>query len=110
MTFPLTPNGKIDRRALPDVLVSAGATTGVPPSTPTERVVAEIWMRLLRVDRVAVTDRFFELGGHSLLAMQAANEIAVRTGRAIDPRLLFFRTLGQLAEACDGAVTESALG
>ena len=58
-------------------------------------------MRLLSVDRLAVTDSFFELGGHSLLAMQAANEITAVTGRVIDPRLLFFRTLGQLAEACD---------
>jgi acyl-coenzyme A synthetase/AMP-(fatty) acid ligase len=100
--FPLTPNGKVDRRALPDVFVNAAASgSGASPSTPTERIVADVWMRLLNVDRLVVTDRFFELGGHSLLAMQAASEIAARTSRAIDPRLLFFRTLGQLAEACD---------
>ena len=102
--FPLLPNGKVDRGALPEPF-GAGTLTdnnGTPPSTPTEQVIADIWMRLLSVDRLTVTDSFFELGGHSLLAMRAANEIAERTGRVIDPRLLFFRTLGQLAEACDG--------
>ena len=110
-TFPLTPNGKIDRRALPDAFVNAytRGDEGAPPTTPTERIIADIWMRLLSVDRLAVTDRFFELGGHSLLAMRAANEIAARTGRVIDPRLLFFRTLGQLAEACDGLPVTSGL-
>ena len=100
--FPLTPNGKIDRRALPDAFATPGPRNeGALPSTPTEEAIAEIWKRLLSVDRVSVTDGFFDLGGHSLLAMRAANEITIKTGRVIDPRLLFFRTLGQLAEACD---------
>jgi amino acid adenylation domain-containing protein len=104
-TIPLTPNGKVDRRALPDAFATTrpAPTVGAPPTTPTERLIAEIWRRLLRVEQVSVTDSFFELGGHSLLAMRAAGEISSRIGRAIDPRLLFFRTLGQLAEACDAS-------
>ncbi len=106
-TFPLTPNGKVDRRALPDAFASESSphAESRPPSTPTERAIAEIWMRLLNVKRVTVADTFFDLGGHSLLAMRAAHELAMHAGRPIDPRLLFFRTLGQLAEACDGPLS-----
>jgi hypothetical protein len=103
--WPLTPNGKVDRGALPDPFAGARrapADEG-PPATPTERLIADVWTRLLGVPRVGVADRFFDLGGHSLLAMRAAGEISARTGRAIEPRLLFMRTLGQLAEACDAA-------
>ncbi|MEP7049207.1 MAG: amino acid adenylation domain-containing protein [Pseudomonadota bacterium] len=102
--FPLTPNGKVDRRALPDAFASESSphADSRPPSTPTERAIADIWMRLLNVKRVTLADTFFDLGGHSLLAMRAAHELATHAGRPIDPRLLFFRTLGQLAEVCDG--------
>ena len=70
--LPQTPNGKIDRRALP---ASLGApmdegTRFVAPRTPVEEVLAEIWAELLGVDRVGAEDNFFELGGHSLLATQ----------------------------------------
>lgn len=69
--FPLTQNGKLDRRALP-------APQGRPeemgeyvaPRTGTERYLAEIWAQVLQVDQVGVRDNFFEIGGHSLLAMQ----------------------------------------
>jgi glyine---[glycyl-carrier protein] ligase len=109
--IPLTPNGKIDRRALPDAFqrVESDTEDGLPPSTATERIIADTWMRLLNVDRLVVSDRFFEIGGHSLLAMRAANEITARTGRTIEPRLLFFLTLGQVAEVCDGQPAPGAM-
>ena len=108
--FPQTPNAKIDRRALPEPFGSAPLAPReyVAPVTPTEQLIAEIWISLLGVRRAGVTDSFFELGGHSLLAMRAASEISLRTGRTIEPRLLFFRTLGQLAEACDTPVSVPA--
>ena len=101
--FPLTPSGKINRAALPEPFGEAAATvtTYKAPGTPTERVIAEVWAALLGVPKIGVHDAFFELGGHSLLAMSAAREISSRLGRTVEPRLLFFRTLGQLAEACD---------
>ncbi len=101
--FPLTPNAKVDQKALPDPFGGAQLASReyVPPVTATERVIADIWKRLLGVPQAGLTDRFFDLGGHSLLAMRAAGEISTRTGHAIEPRLLFFQTLGQLAEACD---------
>lgn len=104
-SFPLTPNAKIDKRALPDPFAGAKHAPHeyIPPVTDSERMIAEIWTRLLNVPAAGVTDSFFELGGHSLLAMRAATEISERSGRVIEPRLLFFRTLGQLAEACDAS-------
>lgn len=109
--FPLTPNAKVDRRALPDPFSAAPLAPReyVPPTTPTERLIAEIWIRLLGVTQAGVTDSFFELGGHSLMAMRAASEISAHTGRVIEPRLLFFRTLGQLAETCDAPATAEAV-
>jgi hypothetical protein len=69
--MPLTPNGKLDRRALP-------APEGRPehagdytaPRTDLERALSEIWAQVLSVDRVGIHDNFFELGGHSLLGMK----------------------------------------
>jgi hypothetical protein len=103
--IPLTPNGKIDRNALPDPLRSTGRaeTRFLPPTTSTEMVVAEIWRELLGVERVSTNDNFFELGGHSLLAMRAVHQIEQQTGWRPDARLLFFRTLGQIASGRPGS-------
>jgi amino acid adenylation domain-containing protein len=69
--FPLTPSGKVDRRALPapDRSRPELATPYVEPRSAVERAVAAVWCEVLRVDRVGVDDNFFELGGNSLLAM-----------------------------------------
>jgi amino acid adenylation domain-containing protein len=67
-TFPLTPSGKLDRRALPAPDLSAYSTREYePPQGQREEVLAGIWQGLLRVPRVGRHDNFFELGGHSLL-------------------------------------------
>lgn len=110
-SFPMTPNAKIDKRALPDPFlnVSAASHEYVSPTTPTERLIAAVWTRLLGVERIGTTDAFFELGGHSLLAMRAALEISEATGVRLEPRLLFFRTLGQLAVACDTQLSAGSL-
>ncbi len=99
-SFPLTPNGKVDRKQLPDPGQSTPDTTSFePPTLPNQRIIAEVWAELLAVERIGLTDNFFELGGHSLLAMEAVALVEERTGHRLDPRSLFFRTLGQLAEA-----------
>jgi acyl carrier protein len=71
-TFPLLPNGKVDRHALPaPELARADLASGyVAPGAPVEEMLAGIWAEVLHVERVGVGDNFFELGGHSLLAMQ----------------------------------------
>jgi hypothetical protein len=75
--FPLTPNGKVDRKALPApqaAAIDAGAQY-VGPRTEAERAVAAIWQAVLGVEKVGVLDNFFDLGGHSLLVIQVHNQI-----------------------------------
>ena len=97
--LPLSPNGKIDRRALPDPFAEAHVAVKEfePPTTPTEVEVARIWQSLLGLQRVGRSDNFFELGGHSLLSMRAVAEMQRATGRRLDPRAMFFQTLEQVA-------------
>jgi hypothetical protein len=68
--LPLSPNGKVDRRALPppERTADESETPYVSPRTAVEEVLADIWRKVLHLDRVGVNDNFFELGGHSLLA------------------------------------------
>jgi len=68
--LPLTPNGKVDHRALPepDRARPDLQSDYTPPRSPTEERLADIWARVLEVERVGAHDNFFELGGHSLLA------------------------------------------
>ncbi|HEV7652751.1 MAG TPA: amino acid adenylation domain-containing protein [Actinophytocola sp.] len=74
--LPLTRNGKVDHRALPEPLPDQVDRSGrVAPRTEVERVVARIWAELLRVPEVGVTDDFFALGGHSLVAAQVVARI-----------------------------------
>jgi amino acid adenylation domain-containing protein len=74
--LPLTRNGKLDRSALP-VSQERPDEVGeyVAPRTELERLLAEIWVQILRVNQVGVHDNFFELGGHSLLATRAITRI-----------------------------------
>jgi amino acid adenylation domain-containing protein len=103
--FPLTPNGKVDRRALPAPDADAFATRAYEaPATATERAVAEIWADVLRVDRVGRSDGFFALGGHSLLAVQVVSR--VRRALAVEVALgeLFVRpVLADFARHLDTA-------
>jgi aryl carrier-like protein len=65
---PRTPNGKVDRRALPvpDNRWGQSEAAYVPPRTEVQRLIAGIWQEVLQVDRVGLHDNFFDLGGHSL--------------------------------------------
>jgi nonribosomal peptide synthetase DhbF len=73
--FPVTVNGKVDRRRLPDPGVADLERAYEAPVGPVEESLAELWQRLLGVARVGRDDNFFALGGHSLLAMQMVNEL-----------------------------------
>ncbi len=76
--LPLTPSGKIDRRALPAPSVSRDVICNVKtvsPRTATEEVLAGIWSNVLGLEQVGIYDNFFVLGGHSLLAMQVISRL-----------------------------------
>jgi amino acid adenylation domain-containing protein len=74
--LPLTPSGKVDRAALPAPEGEAYAARAYEaPVGEAERVLAEIWAEVLRVERVGRRDHFFELGGHSLLAVQVVSRV-----------------------------------
>lgn len=98
-TLPRTPNGKLDRRALPAPFRDGAASraVSVPPRPGMERALADIWADVLRVDEIGAEDNFFELGGHSIVTLQVARRVKAELGLALDPRLLFFKSLRQIA-------------
>jgi amino acid adenylation domain-containing protein len=73
--LPLTSNGKIDRRALPQPEAPATGTAFVAPRTASEEKLAAIWAAILDLEKVGIQDNFFDLGGHSLLATQLVSRI-----------------------------------
>ncbi|HLX06337.1 MAG TPA: amino acid adenylation domain-containing protein, partial [Thermoanaerobaculia bacterium] len=89
--LPLTANGKLDRRALPEpAAAGAGDEAGyVAPATAAELAVAEIWQDVLGVERVGVHDKFFHLGGHSLLLVRVQGRLAERFGKPLSILDLF---------------------
>ncbi|WP_051861035.1 non-ribosomal peptide synthetase [Streptomyces griseus] len=89
--IPLTRNGKLDRRALPDPGAGpdARARVHVPPETDTEKALAEIWQELLRLPQVGLDDDFFHIGGHSLMVVQLVSRIRERLGREVPIAGLF---------------------
>ena len=96
-TFPLTPNGKIDRRALPvPDLQSKGEY--IAPRNPIEEKMAQIWAEVLKLKRVSIEDNFFELGGHSLLATQVISRLQETFEIVVPLRYLFESpTIAQLS-------------
>jgi amino acid adenylation domain-containing protein len=82
--LPLTPSGKVDRRALPapDQNGLQLANVCQPPRTPIEETLVAIWGKVLKLDKVGIYDNFFDLGGHSLLATQIMSRI--RSAFSID--------------------------
>ncbi|WP_167488528.1 non-ribosomal peptide synthetase [Nocardia terpenica] len=103
--FPLTPNRKIDRAALPAPIVSARTDGPVPVLSTTEELVAEVWQDVLGVDRVLPDDNFFDLGGHSLLATRVVARLRRLFGWEVALRTLFeSQTVRQLAGHIDDMV------
>ncbi|NBF11443.1 amino acid adenylation domain-containing protein [Pseudomonas sp. Fl4BN1] len=87
--MPLSPNGKLDRRALPKPDASQLQAQWVAPVSAIEQQVAAIWADILGVERIGLTDHFFELGGHSLLAMQVVSRLRQGLELEVPLRVLF---------------------
>lgn len=109
--MPLTPNGKVDRKALPALDVSRPELDGAyeAPRTPVEEVLAEMWAGLLEMERVGIHDSFFELGGHSLLAVQSMALLQDLFGIDEPLIILFFEnpTIAGLATALTESLPDS---
>ncbi|MFL6285361.1 MAG: amino acid adenylation domain-containing protein, partial [Pyrinomonadaceae bacterium] len=89
-SLPLTRNGKVDYRALPDPAEAEGeGGEEARPATPVEELLCGVWAGLLKVGRVRPTDNFFELGGHSLLATQLVSRVREACGVELPLRALF---------------------
>ncbi|HEX6288077.1 MAG TPA: non-ribosomal peptide synthase/polyketide synthase, partial [Herpetosiphonaceae bacterium] len=111
-TFPLTPNGKVDRAALPaPELDDQGAASFVAPQSPLEELVAGVWAEVLGRGRVGQHDNFFDLGGHSLLATQVMARLRRSCGVDLPVRQLFDTpTVAALAAALAAAPQHLAGG
>jgi amino acid adenylation domain-containing protein len=102
--FPLTPSGKVDRRALPEP-AGGGAREGaepMPPRTPTEEVLVGLWEELLGVEGIGIRDDFFRLGGQSLLGARILSRARRAFGVEVPlARLFSGPTVEELARAVD---------
>ncbi|SFX81224.1 amino acid adenylation domain-containing protein [Thermoactinomyces sp. DSM 45891] len=101
-SFPLTPNGKTDRKALPVPEQSLTENGHVLPRTPSEALIASVWSQVLGIENVGVQDSFFERGGHSLLATQVASRLQEALQIKVPLRVLFkYETVEALAKKVD---------
>ncbi|MEJ7705554.1 MAG: condensation domain-containing protein [Geodermatophilaceae bacterium] len=113
--LPRTPNGKVDRAALPAPQLERDQSGAryVPPVTALEQELAKIWMDLLGVDQVGLVDRFDDLGGHSLLALRMLGRIEAQLSTSVPlAGFLATPTLGALADLVEshrGSLTGTPL-
>ncbi len=113
--FPLTPNGKVDRKALPAPAQTKQESSRqlVGAQTDSEIMLVDMWRELLGVESISVFDNFFDLGGHSLQTFQVSTRIEEKTGYKIEPITLRMQSLKQLAASIDiatGRVQPSSNG
>ncbi|MBG9732731.1 condensation domain-containing protein, partial [Paenibacillus alvei] len=110
--MPLTPNGKLDRKALPapEGALSTG-TEYVAPRTTTETKLAQLWQEVLGLERVGIRDNFFDIGGHSLRAMTLVSRIHQTLEAEVPLRQLFLsptiESLAAALEATEGSTFEA---
>ncbi|APC90769.1 MULTISPECIES: non-ribosomal peptide synthetase [Francisella] len=97
-SFPLTINGKLDRKALPDFNISNIKQKYLAPTTELQQQMCQIWQEVLKIDKVGITDNFFNIGGNSILAITTImriNKITNKSYQVID--LFKSQTIQQLS-------------
>jgi len=105
--FPLTPNGKVDRNALPaPEAISNPVDSATPiaaPANELEQSIAQVWLELLNLEHVDVNEDFFKLGANSLLVMRAANRLRKLIDGPLSLRSIFeHSTVASLAAHLSG--------
>ncbi|MEL6535924.1 MAG: amino acid adenylation domain-containing protein [Bacteroidota bacterium] len=102
--FPLTTNGKIDVKALPDLSAEDTASTAVAPQTPLQAQVLSVWKSLIDREHLGIHDHFFEMGGHSLSAVQLSAKLYKLTGTRLSLEDIFAKpTIAEQAELLEKA-------
>ncbi|MBA6120549.1 MULTISPECIES: non-ribosomal peptide synthetase [Pseudomonas] len=104
--WPLTANGKLDRKALPAPDANQVRQTFVAPETPLQQQIAAIWADVLKLDQVGLADNFFELGGDSIISIQVVSR-ARQAGIRITPKQLFQH---QTVQGLAAVATQGAAG
>jgi len=111
--MPLSPNGKLDRKALPKADAGQPSSVYEAPQSELEQQIAAIWAQVLEVERVGLNDNFFELGGHSLLVINVISRMQLELGLRPSPQDIFqhpdVRRLAAHLEGQGGAVTQDKL-
>ncbi len=109
--MPLTPNGKLDRKALPAPDVSQMQQAYVAPVSPLELQLAGIWQDVLKVERVGLEDNFFDLGGHSLQVVVMLSRVRAVLGVDVAVKDFYAQgSLGALAQTLADAAQDDGLG
>ena len=107
-SFPLTPNGKIDRHALPIPEIRIERDLTVTPRNQIESTLVDIWTEVLQVDNIGIDDNFFELGGDSILSLQVIAK-AKGAGIHLTPKQIFqYQTIADLATVANTTTTQTA--
>ena len=108
-SLPLMPNGKIDRRALPEPNTTRlePDESLVPPRTPLEAMLADAWREVLKMDQIGIHENFFDLGGHSVLVTQVVARIRNVFQVDVGLRPIFERpTIAELAETVESLLVQ----
>ena len=107
--MPQTPNGKIDRKALPDPRMVAAPRAAEAPENQMEKSIAGIWQEVLGMESVGTSDNFFDLGGHSLLVVQVQRRLKEATGQEVSITDMFrLTTIKALAQHLSGGAGGAA--
>jgi amino acid adenylation domain-containing protein len=112
-SFPLTPNGKLDKKALPLPDLQLEKRQHEPPHSELEQIIAGAWREVLEIQNIGVHDNFFDIGGHSILAKLVQAKLYRALGQEVDLVALFqFPTIASLARFLEGKslVPEKSLG
>jgi amino acid adenylation domain-containing protein len=101
--LPLTSNGKVDKKALPDFEAEEQLKDNyIAPRTESEKLLSDIWKQVLKLKKIGIDDNFFDIGGHSLLAVQIMSRIEKRTGKKFPIATLFrFPSIASLGAFLD---------